>query len=152
MDSKRLYAFAKESNEIEGITKERRHLTHAAALERFLALPSITIDDLKFFVGSVEPTAKLRLTDGQRVFIGGREGLPGSLVFQNLTQLLNQISIATEGANRLHRWYEEIHPFTDGNGRSGRALWLWLMVNRFGYDGRYKFLQMYYYLTFQEDA
>ncbi len=28
-----------------------------------------------------------------------------------------------------HVAYENLHPFTDGNGRSGRALWLWQMMH-----------------------
>jgi hypothetical protein len=27
-----------------------------------------------------------------------------------------------------HVAYETLHPYTDGNGRSGRAVWLWHMT------------------------
>lgn len=28
----------------------------------------------------------------------------------------------------IHRRYETLHPFMDGNGRSGRILWAWQMI------------------------
>lgn len=30
-------------------------------------------------------------------------------------------------AYETHQRYEKLHPFTDGNGRSGRMLWMWMM-------------------------
>lgn len=42
-----------------------------------------------------------------------------------------------------HLRYESIHPFSDGNGRSGRALWLWQMKGR----APLGFLHQFYYQT-----
>lgn len=42
----------------------------------------------------------------------------------------------------VHIAYEMLHPFTDGNGRSGRMLWAWQMRN-FPLD----FLHTFYYQT-----
>ena len=44
-----------------------------------------------------------------------------------LWKLLEQINAGMLDAWTAHCEYEALHPFTDGNGRSGRAIWLWLM-------------------------
>lgn len=141
-----IYSFAKESNEIENIRDKRRHLNHAAALEKFLELPKIEVHDLIEFVKAIEPEAYIRTCDAHQVWIGGHEAMAGSKVLNALQMMIESVH-REEQPNSIHKIYENIHPFIDGNGRSGRALWLWQMVNQCGYDGRYKFLRMYYYLT-----
>jgi hypothetical protein len=45
-------------------------------------------------------------------------------------------------AYEQHVAYEVLHPFTDGNGRSGRALWAWRVR-----DFPLGFLHTFYYQT-----
>jgi hypothetical protein len=49
----------------------------------------------------------------------------------------------------LHVEYEQLHPFTDGNGRSGRAMWLYAMkkCGRLEQGLNLGFLHAFYYQT-----
>lgn len=153
-----LLAFARESNAIENIADERRAQIHAETLEWFVALPEITIAALEAFVKAVEPGAHLR-TKGERVQVGRHVPPDGDVAQKQLADLLATFRSGGEreiwtgpnpGRNawRVHVCYESIHPFTDGNGRSGRALWLWQMRDAAG--GRLPaltFLRSWYYAT-----
>lgn len=143
----RLLKFAEESNRIEEIYTPRRHLQHAAALEKFLECSKeALLGGLVAFVKAIQPGAFLRTAGSHRVWIGGREAPPASEVLLFLPRLLDHAAGGSDPV-KIHQEYEYLHPFLDGNGRSGRALWLWQMINQHGYDLRYGFLRMYYYQT-----
>jgi len=144
----RLPKFARESNEIEGIVQNGRHKTHTRALTHFLALTEITLFDLEQFVKEIEPSAFLRTKPEHCVWIGGKEAMRAPESLFALDKLLQRIKKQDIPAYEAHCDYEMIHPFIDGNGRSGRALWLWMMVKS-GYDLKYLFLQQFYYSTLQ---
>lgn len=115
-------AFVVESNAIEGI-----RITRPVEIEeflRFFALPRITIAELEHFVSVYQPSAKLRDKPGLNVRIGNHTPMAGGpLVRQRLQDILDAMEHA--GPFVTHQMYELLHPFTDGNGRSGRALWAW---------------------------
>ena len=68
------------------------------------------------------------------------EGGPG--IVSELQELLESDC----GPFYAHKWFEALHPFTDGNGRTGRLYWLWLMK-----DAPLGFLHTWYYQSLQED-
>lgn len=145
--STRLHEFVTESNLIENIYDAKRHKTHRVALELFLSLDAVQVSDLERFVKSVEPLAFLRTATEHRVWIGGHESPPPRETLPLLYQLLKKANNGAIDPWQAHVEYESLHPFIDGNGRSGRALWLWMMKKKFNYDLRYGFLRMFYYQT-----
>lgn len=140
--------FVAESNRIEGISRNPTQ-EELAEFERFLCLDTVKIADLISFVNVYQPLgAKMRLVEGRNVSVG--EFFPpygGERVIMHLQNILD--GMKENGSWLTHNFYETLHPFTDGNGRSGRMLWAWQMKEDSDALER-GFLQSFYYQTLQE--
>ena len=134
-----LEEFVAESNRIEGIDGVSR--SDMIAHEDLLARPRLTVQDIERFVSLVQPNAILRRPVGLNVRVGNHIAPAGGPKIEPaLEKLLGSVNRdwAGEGhcdpaAYKTHLAYEDLHPFSDGNGRSGRAIWLWMHK---GYTGR----------------
>lgn len=149
--------FVRESNHIEGISVDTPE--EIAEFKRFMGLETVTVYELQRFVSVYQPNAVLRDRAGLDVSIGGHVPLPGGkdvlaalnaillLAHENapLVSDFDEYPGGDKCARPLHVAYEKLHPFTDGNGRSGRMLWYWIMRN----DPQIKlgFLHAFYYQT-----
>ena len=122
-------AFVRESNRIEGITRAPSKIEIAAHLH-ILDLDSIRQTSLEHFVAHVAPGRPIRDRIGMNVKVGHHRPPGGGRYI--LEELYHILDAANRGRDPygLHRRYENLHPFMDGNGRSGRVLWLWQMVNQ----------------------
>jgi hypothetical protein len=82
---------------------------------------------LMALVGVLQPDARLRDRAGLDVRVGNHFPPPGGAdIPYKLAGIIAQAK-ALRHPYDTHRAYESLHPFTDGNGRSGRALWLHMM-------------------------
>lgn len=135
-----------ESNRIEGI---RRSATEEeiVAHESFVSRIRPTIEDLQALVAILQPGAVLRDKVGLDVRVGSYYPPRGGPdIKKKLGHLL--LTIGEHTPYSAHLAYESLHPFTDGNGRSGRALWLWHV----GGQARLGFLHQFYYQALREGA
>lgn len=146
--------FITESLRIEGI---RRPPTEAEINEmsRFMDLDIVTIADLMKFVSVYQPDAELRDHESvPGVYIGGHTPKSGPRIRKDLQSILNMIG-GVITPYEIHQLYEDLHPFTDGNGFSARALWAWQMQKDLGVDamdvvwGR-GFLHTWYYQSLRD--
>lgn len=146
MDADQLRFFVTESNHIEGIHRQptQKELDTTAV---FLTLEAPTVSDLQQLVNVYQPDAVLRDRVGLNVRVGNHVAPPGG---PDIRPALNIIllNIPANSPWKTHVAYETLHPFTDGNGRSGRALWAWQMLQRERQDGLpLGFLHQFYYQT-----
>lgn len=133
--------FIRESNRIEGILREPTQ-AEIEEFDRFLSLKKITIKELVKFVSVYAPGHRLRDKVGLNVSVGGYYAPFGGIAIR---YRLNEILDVLEPPYKTHVAYELLHPFTDGNGRSGRALWAWQTYQRHGKLPEIGFLHSFYY-------
>jgi hypothetical protein len=138
-----LVAFQAESNRIEGIYSVRQG--EVEALQILLAAKEITIPVLVDYISVIQPSAQIRSYDGVPGVRVGRHIAPpsGFDLMNDLRSLLARVNARVITPYTAHCCYETLHPFTDGNGRSGRALWLWMHNG----EASLGFLHQFYYET-----
>lgn len=126
----RLGRFVAESNRIEGIHREptKREIDAHGLL---LACSTLDVELIERFVHEIQPGASLRRRVGMNVRVGSHLPPPGGPhIKQALKELLGVAEIETAKPWATHVNYETLHPFMDGNGRSGRAIWAWMMLRQ----------------------
>lgn len=112
-----------ESLRVEGIVRpptEDEIMEH----ERFTHLEALSISELEAFLRVFRPGARLRLHPGQDNIRVGSHVPPksGEHIAAHLKELLTCINLKKIDWWSAHLEFEMLHPFSDGNGRLGRAI------------------------------
>lgn len=154
MPKQRLIQHIIESNMIEGIGWDQENAgydgwtdpeTHVPVYTR-LFNKKLSVASIVDFVSAIAPHAAFRNSEKvPGVQVGGHVAPPsGPAIEQRLLGSLAAHECGAVDPYNFHKFYEDLHPFTDGNGRSGRAIWLHMMGTQVP---DYGFLQWFYYQT-----
>jgi hypothetical protein len=130
---KMIVDFVIESNRIEGMDGATGD--EVIAFEHFIGLSSLYIGDLLNLLTRFQPGALLRTGIGQDVWVSDHKAPAGGpLIVIGLSEIIGRVEMWQQGLAHaspfnVHRDFENLHPFTDGNGRVGRAIWAWQMLH-----------------------
>lgn len=135
--------FLSESLRIEGILRPPS-IAEMDAMKAFLVLHNLTIENVTGLVKVFQPHAELRDQKGMDVRVGNHIPPKGGPRIKQLLQAVLDQANSADPMWDVHVAFETVHPFLDGNGRSGRAIWLW-QWRRMGREIPRSFLLEWYY-------
>lgn len=138
IDEKIIETFLRESNAIEGVYDERSFKDALEAWSYLARCNVMTIKAIKRTHEILMRNQPLRFSEIGHfrtvdVWVGQKRMLPPKLVEPHL---LMEFCLETMRKSpkpdwkRLHVKYEAIHPFVDGNGRTGRMFMNWTRIKR----------------------
>lgn len=152
IDIEGIKRFVTESNAIEGIHREPTHEEIAATVQ-FLDGP-LTYESVRALQAVYAPGKPIRDRVGMNVGVGDYVAPGGGrIIVISLMSLCEKMGLQRYRLRRNpwkdHLTFEQLHPFMDGNGRTGRAIWAWQM-NALGAEPfALSFLHNFYYQTLQ---
>lgn len=104
-----------------------------------------TVPALMQFVDEMSPGAQLRDKVGMPSQVRMHQAMAsGPEVKKAFDVICFEAHLGATDPFDLHRRYESLRPFTHCNGPSGRAVWLWMMLERGEYDPARGFLAEWY--------
>lgn len=140
--------FIRESNAIEGIGRLPTG-DEIDAANRFMLLFEVKVSTMAHLQSAFAPDKPLRTEEGMDVRVGDYIAPPGGPNIMRRLQAL--LSRANAGADpwETHCRFEMLHPYMDGNGRTGRMLWAWQMRAAGREPFGLPFLHRFYYQTLE---
>jgi hypothetical protein len=141
-------AFLTESNHIEGIYRGPSD-AESGAFSRFLRCASPAASDLGDLQAVFAPGMPLRERLGMDVRVGNYIAPAGGpTIVRRLNTLLRRMRAGSDPWS-THVAFEMLHPYCDGNGRTGRMLWAWHMRDLGRDPFALPFLHRFYYQTLE---
>ena len=119
--------FVRVSNRIAGIARDPT-AAEISAHRGLLAANSLRVENLELFVHHVAPGAGLRGGLAANAEPGDEESSRDEDLRADLATIVLAAQTRSASPHRVHRIYRLLRPFTDGNGRCGRALWMWQVM------------------------
>ncbi len=152
---KELLDFVAESNRIEGIPSVKAHEIEATRV--LLECDRLELRDVLAVQSAYAPGMPLRDRVGMNVGVGNYVApMGGRAITIELMSIIGRLNKARPGAYdnpwKQHVEFERLHPFMDGNGRTGRALWAWHMQKVGLHPFALPFLHRFYYQTLENDT
>jgi len=115
--------FTRVNNHMAGIMREPT-AAEVGAHRGLLAVNSLRVENVELFVHHISPGTSLRdACDAESSTKTDRADLRA-----DLSIILTAARMRSAPPDRLYRLFRMVRPFTDANGRCGRALWMWQLM------------------------
>lgn len=140
--------FVRESNRIEGILRDPTEAEIETTRDFMGLARPLRPSEVLRLQSVYAPDKPLRNEVGMDVRVGTYIAPRGGPeILERFYSIIERISKFSDDPWQEHCAFETLHPFMDGNGRTGRALWAWHMQSLGSDPFALPFLHRWYYQT-----